>query len=130
VVLHGDAGPAAETLEQMAVPGARRMTHYYVAANGEIHQLLDDEYAAFHSGLAVWAGARRNINRISIGVTLERSHDGYTADSLHALAWLLETLRVRYGIPATGVVRWGELLPAASADLADLPTEQFRPQET
>lgn len=130
LVLHGDPGPAAATLERMAVPGAAAMTHYYVAADGAIYQLLDDQYAAFHSGMATWSGARRNINRLSLGISLERPPAGYTPAALHALAWLLETLRARYDIPVAGVMRWGELSPAAAADLTDLPRERFRPQET
>lgn len=129
IVLHGDTGPALRTLEQMAIPGAARMSHYYVAADGAVYQLLDDRFAAFHSGLAVWSGARRNINRISLGVTIERPQNGYTSGTLQALAWLIETLRARHGIPVSGVMRWGELSSSAASDLADLPPERLRPRQ-
>ncbi len=126
LVLHGDEGPARQSLESMAMPGASRMPHYYVAADGAIYQLVDDEFAAFHSGMAQWEGAQRNINRISIGIMLERPRTGYTDASRRALAWLLARLRTRYSIPASGVVRWGELSRDAASDLADLPRHWYR----
>jgi hypothetical protein len=126
IVLHGDEGPALRSLEQMAMPGAASMTHYYVAADGAIYQLLDDEFAAFHSGIAYWNGARRNINRSSIGIALERPNHGYTDASRRALAWLIARLRARYDIPPSGVVRWGDMAPSAANDLADLPRDWYR----
>ena len=100
--------------------------YYYVAADGAIYQLLDDEFAAFHSGIAYWNGARRNINRSSIGIALERPNHGYTDASRRALAWLIARLRARYDIPPSGVVRWGDMAPSAANDLADLPRDWYR----
>ena len=126
IVLHGDAGPALQSLEMMVMPGALRMPHYYVAADSAIYQLVDDEFAAFHSGMAYWDGAQRNINRSSIGIMLERPRSGYTDASRRVLSWLITRLRSRYAIPASGVVRWGDLSPDAANDLADLPRHWYR----
>ncbi|PMP86917.1 MAG: N-acetylmuramoyl-L-alanine amidase [Roseiflexus castenholzii] len=126
IVLHGDAGPALQSLETMAMPGSPRMPHYYVAADGAVYQLVDDEFAAFHSGMAYWDGARRNINRSSIGIMLERPHTGYTDASRRALFWLIAHLRAKYNIPASSVVRWSDLSPDAAGDLADLPGNWYR----
>jgi N-acetyl-anhydromuramyl-L-alanine amidase AmpD len=122
VVLHGDAGPAPVSLLQMASPGARRMTHYYVAADGSVYQLVDDELSAWHSGMAEWEGRRRNINRSSIGVAVERAAaGGYPEAQIAALRTLVALLRQRYELEADAVIRWGELQPRFAKDLADLP---------
>ena len=71
IVLHGDAGPAKQSLAAMTAFDAQKSTHYYVTAAGAIYQLVDDTYAAWHSGMADWNGRHQNINPISLGVTVE-----------------------------------------------------------
>lgn len=119
IILHGDAGPAAVQLAAMGVPGAKRMTHYYVALDGTIYRLLEDHLAASHAGMAQWQGQRRNTNNLSIGITIERApgrHDTQFA----ALGWLISTLRTTHRLPPTALLRWSDLSPKASGDLADL----------
>lgn len=125
IVLHGDAGPAARTLAIMMTIGARAATHYYVTGEGTIYQLVDDAYAAWHAGMAIWNGRRRNINRISLGITAERGTAGYTVAQLDALVWLVDTLRGRYGLTSASVVRWGDLDPRHADDPAGFPWEIF-----
>jgi hypothetical protein len=72
VVLHGDPGPASATLDEMTTFGTPYSAHYYITADGTIYQLLDDQYAAIHSSVGIYAGRLRNINAISIAVVLER----------------------------------------------------------
>jgi N-acetylmuramoyl-L-alanine amidase len=126
IVLHGDAGPAKQSLAALTALGATKSTHYYVTAAGAIFQLVDDTYAAWHSGMADWNGRRQNINPISLGVTIEHGASGYSTAALDALAWLLGTLRARYQLPAASVKRWGELDPQDADDLAGFPWTQFQ----
>ncbi len=121
IVLHGDAGRAEQSRAAMTTAGARHMAHYYVTGAGSIYQLVGDEYAAWHAGMAVWRGRRRNVNRISLGLAAERGPAGYTPALLGALAWLVETLRDRYGLPPDAVVRWSALAPHQLDDPADPP---------
>lgn len=110
IVLHGDAGPAAQSLERMTSLTAEDSTHYYIDSKGAILQLVSDERAAWHSGLGEWGGRRQNINRISIGVTLEhRKGQSYDAQ-IGPLRWLLATLRARYDLPPNTVVPWSNFL--------------------
>jgi hypothetical protein len=125
IVLHADTAPAQASLVAMTAVGAPAMPHYYVASDGAIYQLLDDNYAAWHAGIAIWNGRRQNINRISLGVVAERGPRGYTAELLAALAWLCRTLAARYGLPPGAIVRWGDLDPRHADDPAGFPWEQF-----
>ncbi len=126
IVLHEDPGPAGTALQRMATPGARRMTHYYITAEGQMLQLLDDDLAALHAGMAEWRGKRRNINRISIGIALERTAPGATGAQYQALDNLVKQLRQQRDIPADAVVRWGDIAPRAAGGLRELPIERFR----
>ncbi|HMO56073.1 MAG TPA: N-acetylmuramoyl-L-alanine amidase [Roseiflexaceae bacterium] len=120
IVLHGDRGPAPVSLLAMASPAARRMTHYYVAADGNVYQLVDDELAAWHAGMALWEGRRRNINRSSIGIAIETGGNGYNAAQHTALKNLITLLSGRYELERDAVVRWGALQPRFASDLATL----------
>jgi len=109
----------------MTAIGARIATHYYVTNEGTIYQLVDDAYAAWHAGLGIWNGRRQNINRISLGIVAERGRAGYTEAQLAALAWLVDTLRGRYGLTAGAVARWGDLDPRHADDPAGFPWDLF-----
>jgi N-acetylmuramoyl-L-alanine amidase CwlA len=127
IVLHADDTPAEQALAAMTTASSPAMSHYYVTSVGEIYQLVDDEYAAWHAGMADWRGRRQNINRVSLGVMLEHGPGGYSDEQLAALAWLCDTLRERYGLPSEAVVRWGDLDPRRSDDPAGFPWERFAP---
>jgi hypothetical protein len=126
IVLHGDAGPAEQFLAAMTTIGAQVATHYYVTSKGLIYQLVDDAYSAWHSGMAVSGGRRQNINRLSLGLTVERGPSGYGAAQLDALAWLVNTLHDRYALPPGAVLRWGDLDPHHVEDPAGFPWESFK----
>ena len=124
IVLHSDSGPSDASLALMTTPGAKAMAHYYVTSDGLIYQLISDDKAAFHAGMARYNGRRQNINRMSLGVTTERGPSGYTPETLHALNWLVGTLRTRYDVAADAVAAWATLSPAATKDGSDLPWDR------
>ncbi len=121
IVLHSDTLPAEQALASMTAFKSRAMVHYYVSLDGSIYQLLGDQYAAWHVGMAEWNSQEVNINLISLGVMLQRGPNGYAKPQLNALAWLLTTLRQRYHLPPEAVVRWGSFDPRHSSDAADVP---------
>jgi hypothetical protein len=106
IVLHDEPGPAEATLAEMTLPGARRLVHYLVALDGTVYQLLDDALAAQHAGMGMWRGTQRNLNRISLGVALERTERSAPAAQRAALEWLLAELRARHTLAHNAVVRW------------------------
>jgi N-acetyl-anhydromuramyl-L-alanine amidase AmpD len=124
-VLLGDLGPAAQSLAAMTTLGAQATAHYYVASDATIYQVVDDSFAAWHTGMGVWGGRRQNINRISLGVAIEREPNGYAQAQLAALAWLVDTLRARYGLPVAAVVRRGKLDTPHDDDPAGFPWAEF-----
>lgn len=120
IVLHGDRGPAAATLAALGEIGAERSVHYYLDAAGTALQLAPDQLATRHSGLALWQGVRRAMNRISIGVLLERPTGSSSRAQQETLAAMIALLRERHALPADAVVRWNDLAPGQGDRLADL----------
>lgn len=76
--------------------------------------------------MANWRNRRQNINRVSLGVTLEHDRGDYRAAQLDALAWLVSELRTRYDLPAEAVVAWSSAERTRRGRPGDFPWQQFR----
>lgn len=106
IVIHGDKRSKEEALASITALESEYAPHYYIDTKGEILQVVRDEHAAWHSGMGAWKGRRQNINRISLGITLEDR--GENRSQSEALAWLIEQLCERYQLPADAVFTWNE----------------------
>jgi len=107
IVLHSDLGSAFEVLTAFTARGSSSAPHFYVAADGTITQLVPYKRAARHSGRANWKNRIRNIDLISVGVTLEHQLDGASgAAQIQALHWLLDRLLIYYNLEEDAIVRW------------------------
>jgi hypothetical protein len=135
VVLHGDPGPAHATLDAMAQIGAAHSTHYYVTVDGTIYSLIEEQYAAWHAGMAPWEGRTQNLNRISIGVVLERPTDTAVSNTDYdiqrkALGWLLKSLALRHDLAPNALLHWHTTQPRralahSTRSLTDIAPERF-----
>jgi N-acetylmuramoyl-L-alanine amidase CwlA len=130
VVLHGDPGPAMETLDEMADYSSHYSTHYYITADASIYQMIPEQYAAWHAGMATYDGIWQNLNRISIGVVLERPADTSGESTAYdmqraALTWLLGELASRHSLAADAVVRWRDLRPDSEHAHSRVPLDDI-----
>jgi murein DD-endopeptidase MepM/ murein hydrolase activator NlpD len=115
IVLHSEPRPAVEALAAYAAPDAQSAPHYYIDAAGRITQLVAEERAARHSGKANWNKHRRNIDPISVGITLEHTPGSpVPPEQLASLQRLIAKLEAAYSIAADAVVRWEDALPGLS----------------
>src|SRR5262245_20887671 len=107
IVLHDDPHLAEEAIAAYTAKGAKSAPHYYVAESGAITQLVRESRAARHSGTVTWNKRRRNVDRISIGVTLEHAAGRQYPDAqLIALHRLLDAVQKRYKLSDAAIVRW------------------------
>src|SRR5262245_51975849 len=99
IALHDDPHLAEEAIAAYTAKGAKSAPHYYVAESGTITQFVRESRAVRHSGTATWNKRRRNIDRISIGITLEHA-DGepYPDAQLISLHRLLDAGRQAYRV--------------------------------
>lgn len=133
VVLHAIPGPAEETIAAMTDFNARFATHYLIGLDGRIYRLVDEAKAAWHAGFATSGGTRYNLNRISVGIALERpagwpaTRDaGDTDAQVRALRWLLRQLDARYRLDPDAIVLWSSLAGSDEEALAGLPLGALR----
>lgn len=107
IVVHSDPRPARDALVAFSNSDGSHAPHYHIARDGTIVQLIPEHRAARHSGLASWAGRRRNVDLISVGVALEHTPGApYEAAQVEALAWLAGNIRARYDLPDTDLLGW------------------------
>lgn len=132
VVLHGLAGPEEEALARMTAIGSRFATHYYVSTEGVIYQLVDEDQAAWHAGFGLASGTWYNLNKISIGIALERpagwpeAEAGNTDNQIFALRSLLQRLDARYSLSPDSLVLWSSFMGSDAGTLDGLPLEVLR----
>lgn len=132
VVLHAIPGPVAETIAAMTNFNARFATHYLIGLDGSIYRLVDEPKAAWHAGFAT-GSTRYNLNRISVGIALERpvgwpatQAAGDTDAQVRALRWLLRQLDARYRLDPDAIVLWSSLAGSDDEALAGLPLGALR----
>ena len=105
VVLHYTAmASAGDALARLCAPEFEVSTHYLIAANGELYQLVAESERAWHAGRGEWRG-RADINSRSIGIELDNPGDRPFADpQMAVLERLLGQILNRWNIPVEGVI--------------------------
>jgi hypothetical protein len=107
IVIHADPRPADEALAAFGAPGATSAPHYYIDAAGTLARLVPEARAARHSGTALWNRRRRNIDAISIGITLEHvPGTELGGPQLRALHALLDQIEAAHGLTDSAIARW------------------------
>jgi hypothetical protein len=107
IVLHDDPRSADAATASYTAKGAKSAPHYYVAESGAVTQHVRESRAARHSGTATWNKRRRNIDRISIGITLEHAEGRpYSDAQVVAMHALIDALQKRYKLDDTATVSW------------------------
>lgn len=97
--------------------------HYIIDTNGQIYQLVEDRYAAFHAGKSYW-DAQQNINNSSIGIEFLNAapmNNAYTKAQIGSGILLCKNIILSYRIPAFNVVGHSDIAP----DRKDDPSHRF-----
>jgi hypothetical protein len=101
-------------------------THYVIAPDGRIYELVDPSNQAWHAGSSSYAG-KSNYNAFSIG--LEISHQqgrGYGAGQRAAATELARYLIAHYpAITRTYVVQHRDIAPDRKIDMTDISNANF-----
>jgi N-acetylmuramoyl-L-alanine amidase len=106
---------ALQTLKT-ANPFGRVSSHYLIAADGRIAQLVDEDARAWHAGLSRWRGLD-DLNSSSIGIELD--NDGrtpFTDLQIDALLKLLDDICSRRGLDRREVWAHADVAPTRKAD--------------
>lgn len=107
---------AEDALKRLTDPGSGVSSHYLVAEDGTVYQLVDDSNAAWHAGVSYWDG-KNSLNFSSIGI--EIANDGkspYPKAQMDAVNALSLQLVRRHKIRAFYVVGHQDIAPDRKPD--------------
>lgn len=88
-------------------------SHYVIARDGKIVQMVNDLYRAHHAGLGRW-GNDTDLNSSSIGIELDNNGttDPWPEVQIKALMDLLDYLKETYNIPAANFIGHMDYAPS------------------
>lgn len=116
VIHHTSDATLKEALRTLTSPSHRVSAHYLIGRDGQLVQLVDERYRAWHAG-AAWWGGHTDINSASIGIELDNNgYEPYADVQIEALLKLLDDLRERYRIPVANYVGHADIAPGRKVD--------------
>jgi N-acetylmuramoyl-L-alanine amidase len=117
VIIHQtDEETAAAALGALTDPRRKLSTHYLVARNGTIYQLVDERARAWHAGESYWGGDS-DLNSSSLGIELDNNgNEAFAKAQITALLALLEDIKQRNGIPTPNFLGHADVAPRRKSD--------------
>lgn len=117
VIIHHTAQNSCDqTLQTFTLPRTQVSAHYVICKDGTVHHMLNDYLRAWHGGRASW-GNDRDINSSSIGIELDNNgYDSFPAVQIKSLLTVLDTLKLKYGIPAANFIGHADIAPTRKND--------------
>ena len=120
IILHyTEMNPVQAALERLTDPASKVSAHYLIEQNGQMYQLVEDQYRAWHAGISSWQGYE-DVNDISIGIELD--HPGHISSApypkvlMTSLLKLLKFLCVRHKINKKQIWGHSDIAPDRKID--------------
>ena len=121
IVIHYTAMDTAEAaITRLCDPEPEVSAHYVIDEAGQVTQLVDEVFRAWHAGLSHWEGVD-DINSCSIGIEL--ANPGPLMDlppfpepQMAALEELIEEISERWDIPVTRILGHEDVAPGRKFD--------------
>ncbi len=113
-----------EALDRLCNPAAAVSTHYLIFENGDIYNLVEEEFRAWHAGLSQWRGIP-DVNSRSIGIEIvnpghEFGYVPFTAEQIQSVIDLCRDIMTRHHIPAGNILGHSDVAPARKSDPGEL----------
>lgn len=120
IVLHCMCFDDKKSLEFLSSKESGVSAHYYIARDGGIFNLVDDNKKAWHAGLSKWK-QQEALNNNSIGIELGNNgclgeESTYTAKQYDSLIKLLKDLQLRYNINPENIIAHSDIAPDRKTD--------------
>ncbi|MDE2043083.1 MAG: N-acetylmuramoyl-L-alanine amidase [Alphaproteobacteria bacterium] len=126
IVLHYTGMPdAAAAIARLTDPQSPRVSaHYLIAEDGQIMQMVEEGYRAWHAGKSWWRGVT-DVNSASIGIELvnpghEFGYQPFPVPQIEALIPLMQAIQTRYKITRGTIVGHSDEAPARKHDPGEL----------
>lgn len=118
VLHHTDMQSAEAALDRLCdeTRAAPVSSHYLIAEDGRLWQLVDESRRAWHAGLGSWGG-QGDVNSRSIGIELANpAANPFAEPQMARLERLLPGILARWQIPPEGVIAHSDLAPDRKVD--------------
>lgn len=120
VVLHCICWPDSRSLSFFCKEESQVSAHFYIANNGDIFQLVDDNKRAWHAGVSTWKN-HTNLNDNSIGIELANTGEEFNENEFadvqyDALNKLLKELFKKHDIKPENVLSHCDVAPGRKTD--------------
>jgi N-acetylmuramoyl-L-alanine amidase len=116
IIHHTSDGNVDDSLRTLTTPARQVSSHYLIARDGRILQLVDDRARAWHAGDSYWAGVE-DINSASIGIELDNDgREPFPEPLIQALLALLADIKTRFSIPPANFIGHGDIAPGRKVD--------------
>ena len=94
-------------------------SHYLISQNGNVYNLVEDKYRAWHAGQSFWHEIT-DINSISIGIELDYNPNGknnkFSIKMIYSLKKLITKLQKNYKINKNGILAHSDIAPFRKKD--------------
>jgi N-acetylmuramoyl-L-alanine amidase len=117
VIIHHTAQDSLqETLRTFSLKSTQVSSHYVIAKNGKVIQMLNDYLRAWHAGAGSW-GKSTDINSTSIGIELDNNgEEPFSETQINSLLVLLSKLKKDYNIPTQNFIGHSDIAPTRKND--------------
>jgi N-acetylmuramoyl-L-alanine amidase len=121
IIIHHTAQDSlAQTLKTFTVTKTQVSSHYVIADDGRVVQMVNDYLRAWHGGTASW-GKNTDINSASIGIELDNNGiEPFSDKQIISLLALLTKLKKDYNIPTQNIIGHSDIAPSRKSDPSKL----------
>lgn len=115
---------AASAIQRLTDAEAKVSSHYLVAEDGQVMQLVDEANRAWHAGRSRWREID-DINSASVGIEIvnpghEFGYRPFPEAQIEALIPLVADIKDRYAITRGNIVAHSDIAPARKQDPGEL----------
>jgi N-acetylmuramoyl-L-alanine amidase len=120
---------AQEAIKRLCDEQAQVSAHFVIDEIGQIYNLVEEEYCAWHAGVSYWLG-HKNVNNISIGIEIvnpghEFGYRNFPDIQMQSVLQLSKQLVKKYNITPFNVVAHSDIAPLRKCDPGELFNWQF-----
>ena len=113
-----------EALDRLCNPAAAVSAHYLIFENGDIYNLVDEEFRAWHAGLSQWRGVP-DVNSRAIGIEIvnpghEFGYIPFTNEQIQSVIDLCRDIMTRHHIAARNILGHSDVAPMRKSDPGEL----------
>lgn len=121
IIIHHTAQDSlAQTIKTFTTTKPQVSSHYVIADDGRVVQMVNDYLRAWHGGNAIW-GRNTDINSASIGIELDNNgFEPFSDKQIISLLALLTKLKKDYNIPIQNIIGHSDIAPSRKTDPSKL----------